>query len=52
MTGKELAVSLDHILEGGVSYGTRTGQEGGPPEVDLASGLDAKFPLLPPGQRF
>ncbi|PUU83783.1 hypothetical protein B9Z19DRAFT_1038355 [Tuber borchii] len=48
MTGKELAVSLDHFLEGGVSYGTRAGQDGGPPEVDLASGLDAKFPPFPP----
>ena len=49
MTGKELAVSLDHILEGGVSYGTRAGQDSGPPEVDLASDLDAKFPPFPPG---
>ena len=52
MTGKELAVSLDHILEGGVSYGTRAGQDSGLPEVDLATGLDAKFPPFPPGQRF
>jgi len=52
MTGKELAVSLDHILKGGVIYGTRAGQDGGPPEVDLASGLDTKFPPFPPGQRF
>ena len=51
MTGEELAVSLDHILEGGVSYGTRAGQDGGPPDVDLASGLDAKFPPFPLGKR-
>ena len=44
MTGEELAVSLDHILEGPVSYGTRKGYDSGPPEVDLASGLDASFP--------
>ena len=48
MTGKELAVSLDHILKAGVSYGTRAGQDGGPPVVDLATGLDAKFPPFPP----
>ena len=52
MTGKELAVSLDHILKARVSYGTRAGQDSGPPEVDLATGLDAKFPPFPPGQRF
>ena len=44
MTGEELAVSLDHILEGPVSYGTRKGYDSCPPEVDLASGLDASFP--------
>ena len=68
MTGKELAVSLDHVLEARVgearvsearareararaarvSYGSWEGQEGGPPEVDLAPGLDAKFPPFPP----
>ncbi|PUU83786.1 hypothetical protein B9Z19DRAFT_1118710 [Tuber borchii] len=51
MTGEELAVSLDDVLRAPVSYGTREGQDGGPPEVDLASGLDAKFPPFPPGQR-
>ena len=51
MTGEELAVSLDGVLGVPVSYGTREGQDGGPPEVDLASGLDAKFPRFPPGQR-
>ena len=53
MTGEELAVSLDGVLGVSVSYGTRKGQdgqEGGPPEVDLASGLDANFPPFPPGQ--
>ncbi|PUU83782.1 hypothetical protein B9Z19DRAFT_962341 [Tuber borchii] len=52
MTGEELAVSLDGVLGAPVSYGTRGGQDGSPPEVDLASGLDANFPPLPPGQRF
>ena len=47
MTGKELALSLDHTLKEGVSYGTRAGQDSGPPEVDLATGLDAKFPPFP-----
>ncbi|KAG0634063.1 hypothetical protein HOY80DRAFT_1100913, partial [Tuber brumale] len=47
MTGEELAASLDDVLEGSVSYGTRKGQDGGPPEVDLASGLDAKFSPFP-----
>ena len=50
MTGEELAVSLDRVLGVSVSYGTRKGQEGGPPEVDLASGLDADFPTFRPGQ--
>ena len=50
MTGEELAVSLDSVLGVSVSYETRKGQEGGPPEVDLASGLDADFPPFPPGQ--
>jgi len=52
MTGEELAESLDSVLGAPVSYGTREGQVGGPPEVDLASGLDAKFPPFPHGQRF
>ncbi|KAG0137921.1 hypothetical protein HOY82DRAFT_512807 [Tuber indicum] len=47
MTGEELSASLDDALKAPVSYGTRRGQDGGPPEVDLASGLDAKFPPLP-----
>ncbi|KAG0633184.1 hypothetical protein HOY80DRAFT_1064866 [Tuber brumale] len=47
MTGEELAASLDDVLERSVSYGTRKGQDGGPPEVDLASGLDAKFSPFP-----
>ena len=51
MTGEELAVSLDSVLGAPVSYGTREGQVGGPPEVDLASGLDAMFPRFPPEQR-
>ena len=51
MTGEELAASLDDVLGAPVSYGTREGQDGGLPEVDLASGLDAKFPRFPPGQR-
>ena len=51
MTGKELAVSLDHTLKARVSYGTRAGQDSGLPEVDLATGLDAKFPPFSPGQR-
>lgn len=70
-TGKELAESLDHVLEARVgearvsearareararaarvSYGSWEGQDGGVPEVDLAPGLDAKFPPFPPGQR-
>ena len=44
MTGKELAASLDGVLGVLVSYGTREGKDGGPPEVDLASGMDANFP--------
>lgn len=52
MTGEELAVSLDGVLGTPVSYGTREGQGSGPPEVDLASDLDAMFPPCPPGQRF
>ena len=51
MTGEELAVSLDRALGVTVSYGTR-GQDGGPPEVDLASGLDANFPPFPHKRRF
>ena len=70
-TGKELAASLDHVLEARVgearvsearareararaaqvSYGSWEGQEGGPPEVDLAPGLDPKFPPFPPEQQ-
>ena len=49
MTGEELAVSLNGILGEPVGYGTREGQDGGPPEVDLASGLDANFRQFPPG---
>ncbi|KAG0634068.1 hypothetical protein HOY80DRAFT_1100936 [Tuber brumale] len=52
MTGEELAVSLDGALEAPVSYGTRKGEDGGPPEVDLASGLDANFPPFPRKRRF
>ena len=44
MTGEELAVSLDRALGMPVSYGARKGQDGGPPEVDLASSLDSNFP--------
>ncbi|CUS15589.1 unnamed protein product [Tuber aestivum] len=47
MTGEELATSLDNVLGVSVSYGTRMGQDGGPPEVDLAYGLDANFPPFP-----
>ncbi|KAG0634071.1 hypothetical protein HOY80DRAFT_1100964 [Tuber brumale] len=47
MTGEELAASLDDVLKAPVSYGTRKGQDGGPPEVDLASGLDANFSPFP-----
>ncbi|KAG0137900.1 hypothetical protein HOY82DRAFT_496838 [Tuber indicum] len=43
MTGEELAASLDDALKVSVSYGTRKGRGSGPPEVDLASGLDANF---------
>ncbi|KAG0634072.1 hypothetical protein HOY80DRAFT_929240 [Tuber brumale] len=52
MTGEELAASLDDVLEVPVSYGTRKGQDGGPPEVDLASGLDANFPPFSRKRRF
>ena len=52
MTGEELAVSLDGVLGVPVSYGTKEGQDGSPPAVDLASGLNANFPPFPPGQRF
>ncbi|PUU83791.1 hypothetical protein B9Z19DRAFT_1071646 [Tuber borchii] len=52
MTGEELAVSLDRALGVSVSYGTREGQDGGPPEVDLASGLDLNFPPFPHKRRF
>jgi len=51
MTGEELSVSLDRVLGASVSYGTRVGQGSGPPEVDLASGLNSNFPPFPPGQR-
>ncbi|KAG0633223.1 hypothetical protein HOY80DRAFT_930306 [Tuber brumale] len=47
MTGEELAASLDDVLKESVSYGTRKGRDGGPPEVDLASDLDANFPPFP-----
>ncbi|KAG0137899.1 hypothetical protein HOY82DRAFT_644931, partial [Tuber indicum] len=50
MTGEELAASLDDALKVSVSYGTRKGRDGGPPEVDLASGLDAKFLPFPQKQ--
>ena len=52
MTGEELAVSLDRALGVSVSYGTKEGQDGGLPEVDLASGLDANFPPFPHKRRF
>jgi len=52
MTGEELAVSLGGVLGGPVSYGTREGQDGGPPEVDLARGLNANFPPFPQKRRF
>ncbi|CUS15583.1 unnamed protein product, partial [Tuber aestivum] len=52
MTGDELAASLDDVLKERVSYGTKSGQGGGPPEVDLASGLDANFPRFPQNQKF
>ncbi|KAG0634073.1 hypothetical protein HOY80DRAFT_1061535 [Tuber brumale] len=52
MTGGELASSLDGALKAPVSYGTRKGQDGGPPEVDVASGLDDKFPPFPPKRQF
>ncbi|PUU83780.1 hypothetical protein B9Z19DRAFT_1172710 [Tuber borchii] len=47
MTGEELAVSLDRALGASVSYGTRKGQDGGPPKVDLACGLNSDFPPFP-----
>ncbi|PUU83781.1 hypothetical protein B9Z19DRAFT_1060706 [Tuber borchii] len=52
MTGEELAESLDDVLGVPVSYGTRKGQVDGPPEVDLASGLDTNFPPFPRKQQF
>ncbi|KAG0633451.1 hypothetical protein HOY80DRAFT_1105449 [Tuber brumale] len=52
MTGEELAASLDDVLKAPVSYGTRKGQDDDLPEVDLASGLEAKFPLFPQKQQF
>ncbi|CUS15582.1 unnamed protein product, partial [Tuber aestivum] len=52
MTGEELARSLDDVLGVPVSYGTRKGPDGGPPEVDLASGLEAKFPPSPQKEQF
>ncbi|CUS15585.1 unnamed protein product [Tuber aestivum] len=51
MTGEELATSLDDVLKEPVRYGTREGPDGGPPEVDLASGLDTKFPSFPKKRR-
>ena len=51
MTGEELAVSLDRALGVSVSYGTREDQDGGPLEVDLASGLDPNFPPFPHKRR-
>ena len=51
MTGEELAVSLDRALGVSVSYGTREGQDGGPLEVDLASGMDPNFPPFPHKRR-
>ncbi|KAG0635127.1 hypothetical protein HOY80DRAFT_1094826 [Tuber brumale] len=47
MTGEELASSLDGVLKVSVSYGTRKSRDGGAPEVDIASGLDANFPPFP-----
>ena len=53
MTGEELAVSLDRALGGvSVSYGTMKGQDGCPPEVDLASGLNGDFPPFPRKRQF
>ena len=52
MTGEELAASLDRILGVSVSYGTREGKDGGPPEVDLASGMNANFPSFSRKPRF
>ena len=52
MTGEELALSLDHVLGVPVSYGTREGQSGGLPDVDLASGMDRNFLPLPQKRRF
>ena len=52
MTGEELAVSLDRALGVSVSYGTREGQDGGPPEVDMASGMDPNFPSFPHKRSF
>ncbi|KAG0635126.1 hypothetical protein HOY80DRAFT_1140123 [Tuber brumale] len=47
MTGEELAASLDDVMGASVSYGARKGRDGGPPEVDLASGLDVNFSPFP-----
>jgi len=52
MAGEELAVSLDRELGVPISYGMREGQDGGPPEVDLASGMDPIFPPFPQQRRF
>ena len=52
MKGEELAVLLDRVLGAPASYKTKEGQHGGPPEVDLARGLDAKFPPFPQKRRF
>ncbi|KAG0137926.1 hypothetical protein HOY82DRAFT_582775 [Tuber indicum] len=52
MTGEELAASLDDVLEVSVSYGARQGRDGGPPEVDLTSDLDANFPPFPQEKPF
>ena len=52
MTGEELAVSLDRALGASVRYGTKEGEDGGRPEVDLASGMDPNFPPFPHKRRF
>ncbi|CUS15584.1 unnamed protein product [Tuber aestivum] len=52
MTGEELAASLDGVLRERVSYGIREGLDGGPPEVDLTSGLNNNFPPFPQKRRF
>ncbi|KAG0137897.1 hypothetical protein HOY82DRAFT_644927 [Tuber indicum] len=47
MTGEELTASLDDASKVSVSYGTRKGRDGGPPEVDLTSDLGAQLSTTP-----